>query len=345
MAVPVPVNTSAANHASALVFSRTLDSRVLAIPGIESLAYAGLQPFRGAAPPTEIRLPGQATGQGNPASVDDVSSSFFATFGIPMIKGRTFSSADPTSATADSVAVVSQAFARKFWPASDPLGKAVTTPDNHRLIVVGVAADTESETFGVIDGPRLYTFRDSSALGGSLYVHFAGDSKAVENAVRDTVRGLDHTLIIAPETLWEVLEDDAAIMRSLAGIILMLASIGLLMAISGVYGVLSFAANQRAREYGIRMVLGANRGTIFGSVTLQAVRNTIFGLICGAALAEPAVWGLKHMLSGSPLPLRGLDTFVFGVSALLLAVVTLAATWLPALRAMRVDPIVVLRAE
>ena len=80
-------------------------------------------------------------------------------------------------------------------------------------------------------------------------------------------------------------------------------------------------------------------------MTLQAVRNTIFGLICGAALAEPALWGLKHMLSGSPLPLRGLDTFVFGVSALLLAVVTLAATWLPALRAMRVDPIVVLRAE
>ncbi|MGH9590630.1 MAG: ABC transporter permease [Terracidiphilus sp.] len=345
MAVPVSVDTSAANHAGALAFSRTLDSRILAIPGVESLAYASLRPFRGEAPPTEIRLPGQAMGQGKPASVDDVSSGFFATFGISLIKGRAFSSTDPTSPTADSVAVVSQAFARKFWPASEALGKSIRTPGNRRLIVVGVAADTESETFGVTDGPRLYTLRAPSALGGNLYVHFAGDPKTVEGAVRDTVRGLDHTQIVAPETLWEALEDDAALMRSLAGIILVLASIGLLMAISGVYGVLSFAVNQRAREFGIRMVLGADRGAIFRAITLQAIRNTVFGLICGALLAEPAVWGLKHMLSGSPLPLRGLDTFVFGVSALLLAVVALAATWLPTLRATRVDPIEALRAE
>lgn len=344
MAVPVAVDTSAANRANALAFSRTLDSRILAIPGVESLAYASVRPFR-PVPPTEIRMPGQSVGQGKPASVDDVSSGFFTTFGIPLMKGRAFNSTDPTSSTGDSVAVVSQAFARNFWPASDPLGKVIITPNNRRLIVVGVAADTASETFGVTDGPRLYTLRDPTTLGGTLYVHFAGDSRTIEGAVRDTVKGLDRTQIIAPETLWESLQDEADRMRSLAGIILVMTFIGLLMAVSGVYGVLSFAVNQRAREFGIRMVLGANRGAIFRSVTLQAIRNTILGLICGAALAEPAVWGMKHMLSGSPLPLRGLDTFVFGVSALLLAVVTLAATWLPALRATRVDPIEALRVE
>lgn len=344
MAVPVAVDTSPANHAGALAFSRTLESRILAIPGVESLAYASVRPFR-QVPPTEIRMPGQAVGQGKPASVDDVSSGFFATFGIPLMKGRAFESTDPTSPTGAAVTVVSQAFAKKFWPASDPLGKAIVTPDNRRLIVVGVAADTESESFGETDGPRLYTLRDPTTLGGTLYVHFAGDPKTIESAVRDTVKGLDHTQIVAPETLWESLQDEAAEMRSLAGIILVMTFIGLLMAVSGVYGVLSFAVNQRAREFGIRMVLGANRGAIFRSVTLQAIRNTILGLICGAVLAEPAVWGLKKMLSGSPLPLRGLDTFVFGVSALLLAVVTLAATWLPALRATRVDPIDALRVE
>lgn len=344
MAAPVAVDTSPANHAGALAFSRTLDSRILAIPGVESLAYASVRPFR-QVPPTEIRMPGQAAGQGKPASVDDISSAFFTTFGIPLMKGRAFNSMDPTSPTGDSVAVVSQAFAKKFWPASDPLGKAIVNPDNRRLIVVGVAADTESEQFGVTDGPRLYTLRDPTTLGGTLYVHFAGDPKTIESAVRDTVKGLDRTQIIAPETLWESLQDEAAEMRSLAGIILVMTFIGLLMAISGVYGVLSFAVNQRAREFGIRMVLGANRGAIFRTVTLQAIRNTILGLICGAALAEPAMWGLKKMLSSSPLPLRGLDTFVFGVSALLLAVVTLAATWLPALRATRVDPIDALRVE
>lgn len=344
MAVPVAMDTSPANHANALAFYRALDARILAIPGVQSLTYASLQLFR-QAPPEKIRLQGQATGQGKPASVDDVSSSFFSTFGIPMIKGRAFNSTDQSSADTDSVAVVSQAFAKEFWPALDALGKSIITPDNRRLIVVGVAADTQSEVFSVIDGPRIYTLRDPSALGGNLYVRFAGDAKPVETAVRYTVKTLDRTQIIAPVTIWELLEEDASQMRSLAGIILVMASIGLLLAISGVYGVLSFAVNQRAREFGIRMVLGANRATIFRSVTLQAIRNTVFGLICGVALAEPAVWGLKRLLVNSPLPLRGLDTFVFGASGLLLAMVTLAATWLPAMRATHIDPIEALRAE
>lgn len=344
MAVPVAVDTSAANHAGALAFYRELDPRILAIPGVESLAYASLRPFRNVIP-EEIRLPGQAAGQGKPAAVDNVSSGFFSTFGIPLIKGRAFNSADQTSPTADSVAVVSQALAKQFWPAGDALGKPITAPNNRRLIVVGIAVDTDSESFGVTDGPRLYTLRDPSSPGGSLYVRFTGNAKPIENAVRGTVRSLDPAQIIAPETIWEALKSDAAQMRSLAGIILVMASIGVLMAIFGVYGVLSFAVSQRAREFGIRMVLGADRGALFRSVTVQAIRNIIFGLICGAVLAEPAMWLLTHLQSGSPLPLRGLATFVFAVSALLLAAVTLAATWLPALRATRVDPIHALRAE
>lgn len=344
IAVPVAMDTSPASHASAQVFSRTLESRILAIPGVQSLAYATLAPFR-QVPPTEIRLPGQVAGQGKPASVDDVSSSFFSTLGIPLIKGRSFNSADPTSPNADSVAIVSPAFANEFWPTGDSLGKSIVTPDNRRLIVVGVAADTQSERFAVTDGPRLYTLHDVSALGAKLYVHFAGDPKPVEEAIRDTVKALDRTQIIAPETIWEALEEEAAQMRSLAGVILIMASIGLLMAVVGVYGVLSFAVSLRTREFGIKMVLGANRGTIFRSVTLQAIRNTIFGLLFGIALAQPAMWALGRLQSGSPIRLGGLDTFVFGVSALLLAAVSLAATWLPALRATRSDPMHALRTE
>lgn len=344
MAVPITVDTSTANHASALTFYRTLESRILAIPGIQSLAYVSLVPFR-QVPPTEIRLPGQIAGQGKPASVDEVSSGVFSTFGIALVKGRSFNSADPTSPGSDSVAVVSQAFAREFWPTDDPLGKSILTPDNRRLIVVGVAANTQSESFAVIDGPRLYTLRDPSALGGRLYLRFAGSPKPIENAIRDTVRALDRTQIIAPETIWESLEADAARMRSLAGIVLIMASIGLLMAVVGVYGVLSFAVNQRAREFGIKMVLGASRSTIFRSVTLHSIRSTIFGLFCGTALAEPAMWVLGRLESGSPFPLGGLDLFVFEVSALLVTAVSLTATWLPALRATRADPMQALRTD
>lgn len=341
--VPVRVDTSAANHANALTFQRTLESRLLAIPGVQSFTYASLGLFR-QTPPTEIRLPGQTAGQGKPASVDNVSSNFFSTFAIPLIKGRAFSSADSASSNADSVAIVSQAFARQFWPTGDPLGKSIVTPDNHRLTIIGIAADTQSETFSVTDGPRLYTLRDPSALDGRLYVNFSGDSKLVENAIRDTVKALDRTQIIAPETTWESLEADAESMRSLAGIVLLMASIGLLMAVVGVYGVLSFAVSQRTREFGIKMVLGADRGTIFRSVTLQTIRNTTFGLLCGVALAAPAMWILVRYFS-SPMPLGGLKIFIFGVSALLLAAVSLAASWLPALRATRVDPMQALRSE
>ena len=119
--VTVKVDTSAANHANALTFNHTLESRILAIPGVQSLTYASLGPF-GPVPPTEIRLPDQTAGQGKPASVDDVSSSFFSTLDIPLIKGRSFNSADPTSPSANSVAIVSQAFAREFWQAEDPSG-------------------------------------------------------------------------------------------------------------------------------------------------------------------------------------------------------------------------------
>jgi hypothetical protein len=154
--VSVKADTSAANHANALTFYRTLESRILAIPGVESLTYASLGLFR-QVPPTEIRLPDQIAGQRRLASVDNVSSGFFSTFGIPLIKGRPFNSADPTSANADSVAIISQALAREFWPASDPLGKSIMSSDSRRLTVVGLAADTQSESFGITDGPRLYT--------------------------------------------------------------------------------------------------------------------------------------------------------------------------------------------
>lgn len=342
--VPVRVDTSAANHANALTFNHTLESRILAIPGVQSLTYASLGPF-GPVTPTEIRLPDQTAGQGKPTSVDDVSSSFFSTLDIPLIKGRSFNSADPTSPSANSVAIVSQAFAREFWQAEDPLGKSIITPDNRRLTIVGLAADTQSESFGVTDGPRLYTLRDPSKLDGRLYVRFSGDPKPVESAIRDTVKSLDRTQLIAPETIFESLEADAEQMRSVAGIVLIMASIGMLMAVVGVYGVLSFAVNQRTREFGIKMVLGADRGTIFRSVTLHAIRNTIFGLICGVALAEPAMLALARFQSRSPLPLRGLNTFILIVSSLLLAAVSLAAAWLPALRATRSDPMQALRSE
>jgi predicted permease len=344
VAVPLRVNTSENNRAKAQVFYRALETKILAIPGVQSLAYASLQPFSQSAP-DEIRLPHQTKGTGQPASVDEVSDSFFSSFGIGVLRGRLFLSTDTTSTGAAPVAVVSRALANEFWPGSDPIGQKVVMPDDRYLTVVGVVADTRSERFGRLDGPRLYTLRGPSALGGSLYVRFVGSAKPLENAIRKAVKSLDPAQTIAPQTIWESLEDQAEGMTAMAQIILVVASIALLMAVTGVYCVLSFAVNQRRREFGIKMVLGASRAQIFRLVFWRAVRNIAIGLISGVALAEPAMLLLNRFLARSPLPLHRFDSAVFGISAVLLAAVSLIAMYIPASRAMRTDPMRTLRTE
>jgi predicted permease len=344
LSVPLDVNTSGNNRAKAQAFYRALEAKILAIPGVQSLAYASLRPFN-QSPPSEVRLPRQTKGTGQPASVDDVSTTFFSSFGIPVLRGRIFNSDDVSSTGANAVAVVSNAFAKQFWPGTDPLGETVLTPDDRQLTVVGVVADTRSERFGVLDGPRLYTLRNPSGLSGNLYVRFLGSAKPMENAVREAVKNLDPTQTTAPQTIWESLEAQAEGMTALAQIILVMASIALLMAVIGVYGVLSFAVNQRTREFGIKMVLGASRATIFRAVLSRAIKNIAIGLVCGIVLAEPAMLLFNRLLARSPLPLRPFDATVFGVSAALLASVSLIAMHLPASRAMRIDPMRMLRTE
>jgi predicted permease len=342
--VPLNNDTSTQSRAAAADFEKALESRLLAIPEVKSLAYATLQPFR-QAPPSEIRTQGEAKGQGRPASVDVVTSDFFPTFGIRLLDGRLFSASDEHAGSAASVAIVSQAFAKQFWPDSNPVGEIVMTPDDKPLTVVGVVADTRSERFGILDGPRLYALRNPGSLEGVLYVRFTGSADTVENAVRDALKSIDPTQTDTPQTIWESLEANAEAMRSLARIILVMASIAVLLAITGVYGVLSFAVNQRTREFGVKMVLGANRAEIFRSIMLRGVRQIAIGLVLGIALAEPAAWMFARLLKKSPFPMRSFDVAVYGISAMLLVAVSLAAMLLPAVRATQVDPMKALRTE
>jgi predicted permease len=344
LSVPLAMDRSDQNRRVAQNFYRAVEARLRAIPGVQSLAYESLEPFR-QTPPGEIRLPEQQKGQGKPATIDDVSAGFFSTFGIRMMAGRAFQSSDLSSGTAGSVVVVSQAFAKEFWPGSDPIGKTIMTADDKRYSVVGVAADTRSERFGILDGPRLYTLRDPGALDGGLYVRFTGSASTMEAAVLDAVQSLDKTQVQRPQTIWEWLEADAENIRSLARIIVVMASIAVLLAVTGVYGVLSFAINQRTRELGIRMVLGANRVAIFRSILLRGGRQIAVGLACGVALAEPAMWVLGDFIKRSPFPFRSFDLSVFSIAGAMLVATSLAAMYLPALRATQVDPIKALRTE
>ena len=344
MSVPLDIDVPPYTNASAQTFYRALETRLRAIPRVESFSYATLVPFYRAAL-NELRVDDEAKGQGRPAAIDSVSPDFFSTFGIPLLHGRFFQSSDLPAVGSGSVAVISRSFAKAFWGDNDPLGRVVITPDNHRLIVVGIVRDTRSEVFGVIDGPRLYTLRSPESLMGGLYVRFSGDAKPVAQSVEDAVRSLDPTQVERPSTIWDFLETSATEMTALARIIVFMAAIAILLAVTGVYGVLSFAIRRRTREFGIQMMLGATRQRIFRGVLARGLRQVALGLLGGAALCIPAAWAFMRIMQRAWLRIDTFDASVYLISAIILLVVSLSAMFLPALRATQVDPMQALRGE
>ncbi len=344
MTVPIDVEIPPYTETSALAFERSLESRILQVPGVQSLAWESLEPFR-VAPIREVRLNTQSRGQGRPATIDNVSPEFFSTFGIPLMHGRSFLSSDVSPNGGTQVAIVSHAFAKAFWADSDPVGKIVVTPDDRHLVVIGVAGDTRSERFSILDGPRLYTLRNEQALDGQLFVRFSGSAAPVAASIERIVKGLDATQQGTPSTIWEFLESNASDTRSLAKIILFMASVAVLLAITGVYSVLTFAISQRTREFGIQMMLGATRQSIFRSVMNRGVRQIALGCLLGLAMAMPAAWAWMRLTKDSWLNIDTFDPSAYSISALILLVVSLSAMCLPALRATQVDPIEALRNE
>jgi ABC-type antimicrobial peptide transport system permease subunit len=208
-----------------------------------------------------------------------------------------------------------------------------------------VARDTRSEHFGVLDGPRLYSLRDPQSLNGQLFVRFNGDAASVAASIQEIVRSLDTNQVDTPETIWQSLESNAEQIRSLAKIIFFMSGIAVLLAITGVYGVLTFAINQRTREFGIQMVLGATRQSIFRAVMMRGLRQIAVGLLLGLALAEPAAWALMRISKNSSMPVKTFDITVYTISAVVLLLISLSAMYLPAFRATQVDPIQALRNE
>jgi ABC-type antimicrobial peptide transport system permease subunit len=259
--------------------------------------------------------------------------------------GRSFLRSDVSANSGTQVAIVSQAFAKAFWADSDPVGKIVVTPDDRHLVVIGVAGDTRSERFSILDGPRLYTLRNEQELDGQLVVRFSGAATPVAASIEQIVKSLDPTQESTPSTIWNFLESSATDMRSLAKIILFMAGIAVVLAITGIYSVLTFAISQRTREFGIQMTLGATRQTIFRSVMKRGLRQIALGVLLGLAMAMPAAWAWMRITKDAWMHLDTFDPAAYSISALILLVVSCSAMCLPALRATQVDPIQALRNE
>ncbi|HEV8357356.1 MAG TPA: ADOP family duplicated permease [Gemmatimonadales bacterium] len=317
-------------------FMRELADRLAALPGVETVAATGSLPLTGRRT-TGIRSEGQDV----TVLWNVVSGSYFRTMGIPLLRGRTFR-ADEPRAGAPIPAVITPAFARRFFGERDPLGRQfLSSTDSIRYEVVGVAADVRSSSLAELDGPFFYEAANAARPEGRLLLRTTGDPGALRAAAAQAVRSLDRNVL----ALVEPMEERLALWRKPVEVGAMLASLlGLLaalVAVVGVYGVVSYAVSQRTREIGVRVALGAGRGDILRLVFRQGLVPVAAGAVIGMALAA----GAGQVIRGALYGVSGLDPLAFlGMLGLLLLAASLA-TLLPARRAIRVDPAVTLRSD
>ena len=276
------------------------------------------------------------------ANIGSVSGGYFAAMGIPILAGRTFTEADRENAP--PVAIVSVALGRKYWPGENPLGKRVRFGDDEPwMTVVGVAGDVRQLGLDQAPPPILYLPYKLFALPfTNLAVRSAAPDASIASLMRAQIRAVDPEMPPGEmATLHTILNRSVEQPRFRTLLLSAFAITALLLAAVGVYGLISYSVTQRTREIGIRIALGAQPAQVVGPVIREGVTLAFVGLALGLAGAFIAARALSRFLFG----IGAGDPVTFaGVSVLLLAV-ALLASYIPSRRAMRVDPIVALRAE
>jgi ABC-type antimicrobial peptide transport system permease subunit len=278
------------------------------------------------------------------ASFRQVMPRFFATMDTPVSLGRDFDGRD--TARSALVAIVSESFVRRYWASLDPLGRRLSIGGRER-VVVGVAGNIRVRGLERESEPQVYI----PAMQGDQYagyyprelvVRTSVPSASLSGAVRGIVFRIDPQMPIADvRTLCEVVDRETAPRRVQVSVIAGFAAIAFLLAAIGLHGLLSFHVSSRARDIGVRMALGADRHAIVSMVVKSAAVLAAIGVALGSALAVGAGRAMQALLAGvSPV-----DPVTFGGAIVLALLMTVAGTLLPALRALRVDPISVIRSE
>ena len=331
-------------------FMRTLLARATALPGVSSAAIANNTPLDGISSAHHVAVEGSAlTSADNQTRVYShiVSADFFRAAGIALLEGEPF--AETYSAGSDMVAIVSENFARRFWPKGGALGQRFKIGRVESKApwfrIVGVCAETKYR--GLVANPTrdpdIYTSIAQRPTGNfSLLVQTAGESGALGHGLRQLVAALDPNIpVFALATIEERIAAASASQRFSAQLMGAFALVALLLAALGLYGVVSFSVGQRTPEIGVRMALGARPADILRMILGGTSRLVALGLAAGAALAL----GLTRFIEALLYDVNARDPLTYAVVAIVLALVALCAAWLPARRAARVDPITALRAE
>ena len=349
--LPLPPSRYSDTNRMALVYGQVLE-RVREIPGVQSAGFASEVPMGGETDSTIIRIPGRS--QGRPgdapgANYQFVSPEFFGAMGTPLEQGRDIAASD--GLTSMPVTVVSRTMAQKYWPGQNPVGRQVGVGMVRIPLrtIIGVVADTKQTSLREPAAPEMYvpyTQNEIKTWPSMQTMEYAlrlrGDATGIAAEIRKAVDGVDPELPVAQFAELKTMVDRSMTADRFA--LLLLSGFGLLalvLASVGMYGVISYTVMQRTAEIGVRMALGAGRGQIVGMVLLQG--GVLAGAGIGVGLA--AAWLTTRLMAGFLYGVPAADPATFAAVALLLMLVALAACYVPAARAMRVDPMEALRYE
>jgi predicted permease len=330
------------NGKSAFAFARELRERLRAFPGTEGVASSTILPGV-SSDLTEVSIAG-AEQPGEEVLANRVSPDYFRTMDIPILRGRAFTEGELRTG-GPSLAVISAAMAKRFWPSQDSLGKEFRAGQGERYRVIGVVPDICTLHLGQKDGPLFYglTVDSTDAADTRLFLRVNGNASGAVSAIPSIVRQIDSNVTVTTEPYQQMLSDQLLPARRGAVLVSALGLLALLLAIVGVTGVVSLAASQRVREICIRIAFGARPRDVIVLLLGHGVKLVAIGLAVGLGLAI----GFAFVLASNGL-LMGVSPFdppVFLGTAILLFCAALVSMLVPAFRTIRVDPAFALRYE
>jgi putative ABC transport system permease protein len=329
-----------------LAFHRELMQRVTRLPGVNSASVGTALPFVGGMNVAGLSIEGRTFSANESALAENcgVAANFFQTLGVPVLQGRYFTDSDDERAS--KVAIINLALARKYWPEDNPLGKRVR-PDgfdtNIWFTIVGVVQDIRQGSPQKPIKPEMYwPYPQNPLRGHHLLIRTTLPPLSLAQTVRREIWAVDRNLATSSVKTMEQRIGESIASANFQSVLLgTFAGLALLLAAVGIYGVMAISVSQRTRELGIRLALGAGRLDLHRLVLGQGMKLVLIGIAIGAAGA----FGLTRLMGGLLFEVSATDPTTFLLVALALALVAVAACYVPAQRAARVDPMEALHHE
>jgi putative ABC transport system permease protein len=316
-------------------------ARLAALPGVASAALTEMLPLSGGDMTYDFQIEGHAQTERSEEAFRRVSAGYFSAMGIPLIKGRYFNDRD--SENAPKVAVINLAMARKYWGSEELLGTRIRIAGAWRTIV-GIIGNVRHSNLEKGPNPEIYvpSVQADKIFGSTLVVRTTGDPLGMVGAVKREIQALDPNYFADDiRTMKKVLSNSEAERQLVVLLMTFFAALALILAATGMFGVISYSVSQRTREIGIRMALGAQRSDVVRLVLMEGL--TVVG--CGIALGLGAALAGTRFLSSQLFGVTTTDPITFVAIALLLVAVALVGCYIPARWATKVDPLVALRYE